>query len=126
MDIATRIPTENVRQPDVTIDCGPIRDDALDSTAPSVVFEVLSPSTRKSDQICKLDEYKTVPTLRHIVLIEPDRSRVLVWSRADGAAAGVDAEIVEFGAILALDGVGKVLLLVDIYQDLSFADEAAQ
>ena len=125
-DIATRIPAGNVRQPDVTIDCGPVRGDALDSTAPTVVFEVLSPSTRTSDQIRKVEEYKTVPTLRHIVLIEPDRPRLLFWSRADAAAVWVDGEIVGLGAVLALDNVGVALPLVDIYQDLGFEDQGAQ
>lgn len=121
-DIATRIPAGNVRQPDVTIDCGAIRDDALESTAPSVVFEVLSPSTRTFDQVRKVDEYKTVPTLRHIVLIDPDRPRVLLWSRADAGANWVDVELGGMDSVLALDGVGVALPLGDIYFDLTFED----
>lgn len=119
-DIATRIPAGNVRQPDVTIDCGPVRDDALDSTAPSVVFEVLSPSTRAFDLIRKVDEYKTVPTLRHIVLIDPDRPRVLLWRRVDAGAAWADLEIADVTASVVLDAVGVSLPLAEIYQDVSF------
>lgn len=123
-DIATRIPAGNVRQPDVTIDCGPVRDDALDSTAPSVVFEVLSPSTRTFDQIRKVDEYKTVPSLRHIVLIDPDRPRVLVWSRADAAAAWADTETADFAGEIALPAVGVQLSLGEIYDEVKFERSA--
>jgi Uma2 family endonuclease len=117
-DIATRIPSGNVRQPHVTIDCGPIRDDALDSTAPTVVFEVLSPSTRTFDQVRKVDEYKTVPSLRHIVLIDPDRPRVVLWSRADEAAHWADEELAE-GA-LNLGAAGTSITIVEIYEDVKF------
>lgn len=123
-DIATRIPAGNVRQPDVTIDCGPVRDDALDSTAPSVVFEVLSPSTRTFDQIRKVDEYKTVPTLRHVVLIDPDRPRVLVWSRADADAVWTDAETAGLSGQIALAAVGVQLSLSEVYDEVKFEPSA--
>lgn len=92
------------------------------ATAPSVVFEVLSPSARTFDQIRKVDEYKTVPALRHIVLIDPLQPRVLLWSRADPREAWVDAEHCYLGAVLALDRVGVTLPLADIYQDATFED----
>lgn len=117
-DIATRIPLGNVRQPDVTIDCGPIRDDALDSTAPTAVFEVLSPSTRTFDQVRKVDEYKTVPTLRHIVLIDPDQPRVVLWSRREETAPWTDEELVE--GMLNLAAAGTMITLAEIYEDVKF------
>ncbi len=121
-DIATRIPAGNVRQPDVTIDCGPVRGDALDATAPTAVFEVLSPSTRTFDQIRKVDEYKTVPSLRHIVLIDPDQMRVVLWSRASENTVWTDEELVE-GA-LDLSAVGVSLALGEIYEGVKFEASA--
>lgn len=117
-DIAVRIPAGNVRQPDVTIDCGPVRDSALEATTPTVVFEVLSPSTRTFDQIRKVDEYKTVPSIGHIVLIDPDRPRVLVWRR-DAGGAWVDAEISAPEASVSLVGIAE-LTIAEIYQGVNF------
>lgn len=122
--IATRTPAGNVRQPDVTIDCGPIRDDALVSTSPTAVFEVLSPSTRTFDQVRKVDEYKTVPTLRHIVLIDPDRPRVVLWSRASEADAWTDIEVVDEGASIDLTAASVGLALAEIYEDVRFEDQS--
>lgn len=120
-DIAVKIPGGNVRQPDVTIDCAPIRNEGLASDAPTVVFEVLSPSTKAFDVTRKLEEYKRVATLAHIVFIDLDQPRVALWTRAgdawvDTQADGLDARI-ELGA------VPVALTLSEIYEDLAFETE---
>ena len=55
-DTAVRIPAGNVRRPDVGIDCGVFDDNAAAADAPTVVIEVLSPTTREFDMFGKLDE----------------------------------------------------------------------
>lgn len=41
---------------------------------PALVFEVLSPSTRDYDRGAKLEHYRRIPSLRHVLLIDqPDR-----------------------------------------------------
>lgn len=119
-DIATRIPTGNMRQPDVTIDCAAVRPEALESTAPTVVFEVLSKSTRAIDQVRKLDDYKLVETMRHIVLIEPDAAKVLVWSRAGANDAWTSEGLDGLDTTLDLAAVKITLGLGDIYEDITF------
>lgn len=80
-DFAVRIPSGNIRRPDAGIDCAPFDRDALVAGAPIFVAEVLSPSTRTFDQFQKLEEYKSVPGLRHILLIDPDAPRASLWFR---------------------------------------------
>ena len=112
-DQAARIPAGNIRRPDVTVDCGPRAPRSLESTAPSVFFEVLSASTRTFDQIKKPEEYKTVPTLKHFVLLDPNAPRVSIWTRVDGGWSNAEVEGLEFE--IALDGVGVSLPLAEIY-----------
>jgi len=50
---------------------------------PVVVVEVLSDGTRSYDRSEKLERYRTIGSLRHIVLIEQDAVDVEVWSRTD-------------------------------------------
>ena len=119
-DQAARIPKGNIRRPDVTIDCGPREGKSLESTAPAVFFEVLSPSTRTFDQIKKPEEYKTVPTLKHFVLLDPDRARAWVWTREGDAWANADTEGLD--AEIALPGVGVTLSLGEIYDGVELAD----
>jgi Uma2 family endonuclease len=123
-DIAVRIPTGNLRQPDVTIDCGVMGPDDMTAAAPTVVFEVLSKSTRTIDQVRKLDEYKLVETLRHIVLIEPDGPTVLMWSRTRGDEAWSIATIEGLEGQLALTAVNITLPLSEVYDGLTFEPAA--
>ncbi len=43
---------------------------------PLLIVEFLSRSTKKHDQTGKFDEYKTLPSFREYVLIDPDKCRV--------------------------------------------------
>jgi Uma2 family endonuclease len=116
-DVASRMANGNVRRPDVTVDCGPRRGDALDSSEPVVFFEVLSPSTRKIDFIRKPDEYKRVPTLKHFVVLDPARPYGFVWSRdAEGEWSEVVVEGLE--AAIDLPGVALSLPMAEVYEGL--------
>jgi hypothetical protein len=43
--------------------CVPVPGDALFTASPSVILEVLSPNTRRIDEVQKLRDYITIPTL---------------------------------------------------------------
>jgi len=118
-DVASRMFSGNVRRPDVTVDCGPIRGDALDSTEPAVFFEVLSPSTRKTDLLRKTDEYRRHPTLKHFVTLEPDLPYALVWTRReDGDWSYV--EVSGLDGSLAIPAIGVELPMAEVYDGLTF------
>lgn len=118
-DQAARMTRGNMRRPDVTVDCGPRRPTSHESNAPTVLFEVLSPSTRRIDLLRKTNEYQTLATVKHFVILEPDRPEVIVWSRGDEnlwtseVLKGVDAE-------LLLPAVDVTLSMQAIYQDVDF------
>ncbi len=119
-DTAVRIPSGNIRRPDAGIDCGTYNDDAMTADAPLLVVEVLSPSTRDFDMFGKLDEYKTVPSLRHIILIDPDTPQAYHWSRAadqiwqHALLEGLDASI-------TIPDIPCTLDLATLYEGLTFA-----
>jgi len=58
----------------------------IGQTSRLVVIEVLSASTRDFDLFGKVEEYKTVPSLRHIVIVDPDEARAVHWIRGADAA----------------------------------------
>ena len=49
--------------PDGMIICVPVPGDALFTDSPSVILEVLSPTTRRNDEVQKFRDYLTIPTL---------------------------------------------------------------
>jgi len=82
-DIAVRVPTGNLRRPDVAVYCPPFDEDAMVSDSPRLVVEVLSESTEDTDQHVKVDEYQHLVAVDYIVLIAPRVVDVLVWTRED-------------------------------------------
>jgi Uma2 family endonuclease len=121
-DTAIRIPAGNIRRPDVGIDRGVFDGEATTATAPLLALEVLSPSTRDFDMLRKLEEYKTVPELAHIVLIDPDIPQAFHWSRGIGEdwryllLEGLEA-------VIRLPEIDRLLALRDLYEGLTFMQQ---
>jgi Uma2 family endonuclease len=84
-DMAVRVDETNVRYPDVSVYCGDPADRdkpaVLSFADPRVIFEVLSPSTRRVDQEGKLREYRALSSMDTIVLIDTDSERSRVHQR---------------------------------------------
>jgi Uma2 family endonuclease len=118
-DIAVRIPSGNVRRPDVGIDCGVFDREATTVDTPFLVLEVLSPSTREFDMLRKLEEYKTIPGLAHIVLIDPDTPQAFHWSRTPGENWR-HALLEGLEAVIHLPEIDCTLGLADLYDGLTF------
>lgn len=114
-DVAARMIGGNVRRPDVTIACGPPDPTSLESKEPRAFFEVLSPSTRSFDLLKKPEEYKRLPSLRHIVLVDPARPRVWLWSRSDENAPWTDTDVEGLEATVALSALDLSLPMAEIY-----------
>ena len=84
-DTGIKISNTQIRRPDVAIACGPVVENSYIASDPRVVFEVLSPSTRLFDHAKKLEEYKSVASLRHILLIDPDAAEIIAFTRQTDA-----------------------------------------
>lgn len=109
----------NVRRPDVLVDCSPGKGNDLAASEPAAAFEVLSPSNANFTRFSKVDEYKAVPTLRHIVVLDSDAARLVLYSRAANDAWTSEAVEGE-GAVARLSGFGIELPLSEIYADVPF------
>ncbi len=102
--------------PDAMIICKAVAGDALYTDSPTVILEVLSPSTRRQDETLKLRDYLTIPSLQTYILAEAD-SPLITIHRRDGdkfqreMLAGLDA-------VLALPEVGIEISLNELYQDV--------
>ena len=75
-----------VRYPDAVITCSPVEDNARLVPNPVIVFEVISPTSIRTDRIVKLREYQAVPSIRRYIIIETDAIAVTVFSRDTGGA----------------------------------------
>jgi len=76
----------NAYYPDMVVICGEgethPRDPDGGVVSPTLIVEVTSRNTEKRDRGIKLDEYRTILTLREYVIVSHVRQEVEVWSRA--------------------------------------------
>lgn len=100
--------------PNVVVDCGPYVGNALATSEPTVVFEVLSPSTRTTDFSEKAPDYRDTETMRQIVLVEPDERKLYVWTRTEKGWR--QSELGPASAALELPSLGVSLTLDEIYE----------
>lgn len=122
-DLAVVIPNGNVRRPDVSVSCGRLDDRAQKVTDPRMVVEVLSPSTRGIDLVRELEEYKSVPGLAYILLVEPDVPHVLLWRR-EGAGGALE-EVQGLDGGFDLPEIAASLSMAELFERLTFPAEGA-
>lgn len=123
-DIAIPVMNGNIRRPDVSVDCGDRSRTSFEASLPRLVIEVLSPSTRQTDLVRKLEEYKALPSLAYILLVEPDLPRVLLWWRAPGDIWEL-AQFDGFDGVIDLSAIGAELSMAELYEDVTFPDPLA-
>ena len=114
---ALRTSARSARRPDVAVDCAPPEAGSYEAHRPTVVVEVLSPSTRKLDRFTKLEEYRRHPSLRHILLVDPDAVAAKLYWRAD-EGAWRDEDLVGKDAVIALPAIDVTLPLGALYERL--------
>ena len=117
-DQAVVLPSGRVRRPDLLVDCGSPAPTAMAADGPRVVVEVLSPSAMRYDRFQKLEEYKTHPAIRAILLVDTEAPRVTVWRRGENGwgyseEAGMEATI-------DLPEIEAALGLADLYETIAF------
>ncbi len=116
-DLRVRIPATGLSTyPDAAVVCGPTRradDDPLAVVNPLLLVEVTSPSTEDYDRGEKLRHYRSLPSLREVVIVSHREPRVtVVRRRADGwteLAAGP-------GETVALEAIAAGLAVDELYR----------
>jgi Uma2 family endonuclease len=104
--------------PDVTAVCGEPRFEGgtLDTLVnPTLLVEVLSPSTQDYDRGGKFALYRTIDSLQDYVLIAQDQVRVEHYAR-QGPLQWLLTEYTNLGDTLTLPALGVTLGLSDIYR----------
>ncbi len=91
--------------PDVIVACAVQDADPDDMISnPSVVVEVLSPSTERWDRVGKFAQYRRIASLREYVLVSQHEARIEWYTRRDDGAW-------VYGEVSGLDGVCQLAIL---------------
>lgn len=109
--------------PDVSVVCGEAQfsDDALDTLLnPTVLIEVLSPSTERFDRGRKAQAYRQLPSLQVYLLIAQDVARVEEYRRqAENTWILIDHT--DSTAQINLSSIGCRMTLVQLYEQVTLA-----
>ena len=100
--------------PDVSVTCGRVELDPADprrhtALNPSLLVEVLSPSTEDYDRGDKLAHYQQIDSLDEVMLVDHAERKVTVWRRSEGswhASEHTDGNVpLAIGCTLAVEAV---------------------
>ncbi|HEY4384774.1 MAG TPA: Uma2 family endonuclease [Ktedonobacteraceae bacterium] len=114
-DAALQLTENRVYFPDVSVSCNPAdwtRKRALE--APSVVVEVISPSTEKTDKAEKLEVYQRYPTIQEILLVDSRRRHVAHYHRV-GISTWKDTLYDQDDEVIDLASIGVSLAVREMY-----------
>lgn len=105
--------------PDLQVVCHPGAGDDRYQDRPTVVIEVLSESTRRTDLGEKKDAYLAIPSLKVLLLAESDLPYVLVYRRRP--TGGFATEIRDgMDAVIPLPEIEASLPLAELYDRIVF------
>ena len=112
--------------PDLTVVCGTPRleDDTFDTLLnPTVIVEVLSPSTRDYDRGEKWERYRQIDSLREYLTVAQDRPHVERYTR-QGERFWLLAETADLRDSVELESIGCVLELSGVYDQVGLGEPA--
>lgn len=111
--------------PDIVVVCGEPRlaDEHLDTLLnPTVIIEVLSPSTEAYDRGTKFAHYRELPSLREYVLVSQTHAHVERFVRQDGGPEWTLSAVRGQGGTLTLTSIGCTLPLAELYDRVDVSD----
>jgi Uma2 family endonuclease len=121
-DMKVKIPPEFADAyyyPDVTVSCDPSDDAKYFRERPSIIFEVLSPETERTDRREKAIAYRQIPSVQVYVMVAQDEPLVTVLRRA---ATGWNTEMLQgLAGVLRLPTIGIERPLREIYRQTAIA-----
>lgn len=104
--------------PDLSVVCHPNEAGEVFQDAPVVIVEVISDSTRRTDEYEKREAYLSIDSLCAYVLVEQNSASALVYRRGD---SGFDREIYEgLDAVIQLPEIDCELKLADVFEQVEF------
>jgi Uma2 family endonuclease len=113
--------------PDISIVCGEARFSDTNRDVllnPTILIEVLSPSTEKHDRGAKFKHYWTIPSLHEYILIDQESYRLERYARHPEKHGIFLFEVYTApNDEITLDAIGCTILLTDVYEKVVFENE---
>jgi Uma2 family endonuclease len=120
--VRCRLPTHTrFYYPDAQVTCRMGQMDDMFQDEPVIIVEVLSKSTRRTDEHEKKDGYLTIGALNAYLLVEQESAFVTVWRRT--SSGFVREQWKGLAAAIPLPEIEASLPLAEIYESVEFGPE---
>jgi Uma2 family endonuclease len=125
IDMRVKVSPIKYTYPDISVVCGepqfegPIVDMLLN---PTVIVEVLSPSTEIYDRGKKLDYYQTLESLQEYLLIAQDMVRIEHYVRQT-TGGWFYSQVKALESVIELPSINCTLSLTDVYDKVTFPSD---
>lgn len=106
---------------DTMVVCRPNAQDDSYQDEPVVIVEIISRSTRRTDEGEKKDAYLTIPSLSAYLLVEQEMPAIRVHRRTERGF--VDELIEGMSSVVPLPEIGAALALADVFEGIEFSPE---
>jgi Uma2 family endonuclease len=114
-DFGVDVGPSTVRYPDVVVDVAGGQFKDLTATAPTLIVEVISPSSAKDDLGAKADEYIRLPSLSAYLVLAQDEAKAQAWVRGADGFLPEPMVIAGHDAVIQVASLGIDLPLAEIY-----------
>jgi Uma2 family endonuclease len=124
-DFRVRVSALMYTYPGVTVVCGKplLADERQDVLLnPTVIFEVLSPSTEYYDRGVKFQHYRGIESLQDYILVAQDEIRIEQYTRLD-ANTWTLRDYLHAEEVLGIASIGASVPLAAIYERIEFPAE---
>ena len=112
----------SIRYPDASVVCIPVGPEDTFTTAPVVVFEILSKSTARQDLGIKNAEYQATPSIqRYVILHQTHRAAQVFYRTEDDEIGNWAYDDLSDGDVLDMPEIGISIPLVEIYKNVTLA-----
>lgn len=122
-DLRVHIPLNSLFiYPDISIFCGEVEtiDDKFDTaTNPSVIIEILSPTTKNYDLGQKFALYREIETLKEYILIDSEKVNVLKYSK-NNDDSWLLVEYKSLDDFITINLANIEIQVKDIYENVKF------
>ena len=123
-DMRVKIPLTGLyTYPDMSVVCGTpaFEDNEVDTLLnPTLIIEVLSPSTEAYDRGKKFRHYLTINSLQEYILISQDSVHLERFMLRDGE--WIYSDVNSMDAVITLPSIDCTLQLSDVYEKVTFDD----
>lgn len=126
-DMRVNIPENTLyTYPDISVFCDELQTSAMDEDTvvqPTVLIEILSPSTRNYDQGEKFRLYRDIPSLREYILVDTEVVRIDAF-RINSNGHWELEEYKSLTGQLTLDSLQVIIPVADIYERTKITETA--